>query len=121
MQGFKNVKAYVYGKGIITTNIGIDNGKIAYIGNEDLIDKPFEIDYDTVVLPGFIDQHIHGAGGCDAMDGSTDALSTIANAIASEGTTTFLATTMTQSPENILKAMTAVKEYIDSHGLYRQP
>lgn len=113
MKGFKNVKAYILGKGIVTTNIGIENGKIAYIGCEDLISDPILLSGDVVVLPGFIDEHIHGAGGADAMDGSREALSTIANAIASEGTTSFLATTMTQSPDNILNAMTAVKDYIE--------
>ena len=29
----------------------------------------------AVVVPGFIDEHIHGAAGCDAMDGSIEALS----------------------------------------------
>lgn len=113
MKGFKNVKAYILGKGIVTTNIGIENGKIAYIGCEDLISDPILLSGDVVVLPGFIDEHIHGAGGSDAMDGTVQALSTIANAIASEGTTSFLATTMTQSPDNILNAMTAVKDYIE--------
>ena len=45
------------------------------------------------------------------MDGSTEALKTIAETVAAEGTTTFLATTMTQSKENILKAMKAVRKY----------
>lgn len=114
MQGFKNVKAYIQGKGIITTNIGVENGKIVYIGDDQSkIDSPFDVSPDQVVLPGFIDEHIHGAAGADAMDGTTDALNTIATAIASEGTTAFLATTMTQSPENILNAMKAVKDYMD--------
>jgi N-acetylglucosamine-6-phosphate deacetylase len=65
----------------------------------------------AIVLPGFIDQHIHGAGGSDGMDGTVEDISVIAKTIASEGTTTFLVTTMTQSPENITKAMKAVKEY----------
>lgn len=116
MKGFKNVKAYILGKGIVTTNIGIENGKISYIGNDDIISEPYDISGDTVVLPGFIDQHIHGAGGADSMDGTTTALSTIANAIACEGTTAFLATTMTQSPENILKAMGAVNDYISANN-----
>ncbi len=112
MKGFKNINAYVYGQGIIKTNIGIEEGKIAYIGNDQtMITQPIEFEDETVLLPGFIDQHIHGAAGADAMDGTTDALKTIAEAVASEGTTGFLATTMTQSPENILKAMNAVKEY----------
>ncbi len=115
MKGFKNAKAYVYGKGIINTNIGFENGKIAYIGqDENIITEEISIKNDQVIVAGFIDQHVHGAGGADAMDGNTSALSTIANALASEGTTGFLATTMTQSPENILGAMKAVKEYMSS-------
>ena len=110
MKGLKNVSAYIAGKGIIKTNIGFENGKIAYIGDDDKnIESLFETD--GVVLPGFIDEHIHGAGGSDAMDGTTKDLSIIAETVAKEGTTTFLATTMTQSKENILKAMRAVKEY----------
>ncbi len=112
MKGFINAKCYVEGKGIITTNIGVENGKIAYIGDDaSLITEAYAYNEGEVVLPGFIDQHIHGAGGADAMDGTVQDLSTIANSVASEGTTGFLATTMTQSPQNILRAMNAVKEY----------
>lgn len=114
MKGFKNVKAYVEGKGVITTDIGIENGKIAFIQeNSGKITEPFNVKEGEIVVPGFIDEHIHGAMGSDAMDGTTEALNVIANAVASEGTTGFLATTMTQSPENILKAMGAVKEYVE--------
>lgn len=115
MKGFKNANAYIYGKGIIKTNIGFENGIITYVGNdESLITEEITVKDDQVIVAGFIDQHVHGAGGADAMDGTTQALSTIANALASEGTTGFLATTMTQSPENILGAMKAVKEYMQS-------
>ncbi|MBQ3596430.1 MAG: N-acetylglucosamine-6-phosphate deacetylase [Clostridia bacterium] len=113
MKGFKNVCAYVEGQGIVLTNIGIENGKIAYIGQDDSkITDVIPVENGQIVVPGFIDEHIHGAAGSDAMDGTVDALSTIANAVASEGTTGFLATTMTQSPENISKAMSAVKDYM---------
>ncbi len=116
MQGFKNALIYVEGKGIIKTNLGIEKGKIAYIGDdENKITCPLDYIDGQVVVAGFIDQHVHGAAGSDAMDGSVEALSNIANALASEGTTAFLATTMTQSPENILKAMNAVKEYKGSN------
>lgn len=113
MKGFKNALVYVEGQGIVKTNLGFENGKIAYIGNdESKISDAFPYVEGQVIVAGFIDEHIHGAAGADAMDGTTKALSDIANAIASEGTTSFLATTMTQSPENILKAMGAVKDYI---------
>ena len=40
MKGLKNVSAYVAGKGIIETNNEYENGKIAYIGDEEKnIDK----------------------------------------------------------------------------------
>lgn len=113
MKGFKNASVYVEGKGIITTNVAFENGIITYIGDDQSkITQPVEIGQGQVIVPGFIDQHIHGAMGADAMDATENALSTIAKAVASEGTTGFLATTMTQSPENISKAMVAVKDYI---------
>lgn len=112
MKGFLNAVCYIHGKGLVNTNVGIENGKIAYIGDDQsLITEALPYVEGNVVVPGFIDQHIHGAGGSDAMDGTVKDLSIIANSIAQEGTTGFLATTMTQSPENILKAMNAVKEY----------
>ncbi|MBR1983334.1 MAG: N-acetylglucosamine-6-phosphate deacetylase [Clostridia bacterium] len=111
MLGFKNVKAYIYGKGIVTTDVAIKDGKIAEIGKNLDITESFPFEDGQVLLPGFIDQHIHGADNADAMDGSVDALVKIAKAIAKEGTTSFLATTMTQSPENITNALKAVKEY----------
>ncbi len=111
MKGFKNCKAYIEGEGIVTTCIGVENGKIAYIGNDDTNIESYADMDGKIVLPGFIDEHIHGAAGCDAMDGTAEALKQIAEAIASEGTTGFLATTMTQSVENIERAMFAVKEY----------
>lgn len=112
MKGFINANIYVESKGIIKTNLAIDGDKIAYIGDDkSLITEVIDLPDGAIVVPGFIDQHVHGAAGSDAMDGTEKDLSNIANALASEGTTSFLATTMTQSKQNILKAMTAVKDY----------
>lgn len=109
MKGFKNVRAYLPEIGVVTTNIGFENGKIVYIGNDDSqIESIASVN--GIVVPGFIDQHIHGAGGSDGMDGTEKDLQTISETIAREGTTGFLATTMTQSPQNISKALTAVKD-----------
>ena len=116
MKGFKNVNAYVEGKGIIKTNIGVENGVITYIGNDDSkITEVYAYNEGAVVLPGFIDEHIHGAMGSDAMDGTTRDISIIANAVASEGTTAFCPTTMTQSPKNIYTALSAIKEYREAN------
>ena len=111
MRFFKNVTVYVGGKGLQKRNVyfGEKIEKITRFAwhKADEISLP----EDAIVLPGFIDQHIHGAGGSDAMDGTVADLKIIAEAIAREGTTGFLATTMTQSKGSILKALSAVKEY----------
>lgn len=60
--------------------------------------------------PGFIDIHIHGAGGYDTMDGTVDAIDSISKTIVKHGTTSFLPTTMTVSIEQINKSMHAIKE-----------
>lgn len=111
MKGFKNARIYAEGSGVIVADIEVENGKIVNIGKaRNDIDEYLDVSEYTVV-PGFIDQHIHGAGGSDAMDGNVEALEVISDSIAKEGTVGFLATTMTQSVENITKAMCAVKEY----------
>lgn len=109
MKGFKNANVYVYGKGVVNTSLTVENGKITSLSDEPA--EFYDIPEDAIVVPGFIDEHIHGSAGADAMDGTVSALETIARSIAGEGTVGFLATTMTQSPENISKAMSAVKEY----------
>ena len=77
MKGFINANVYVEGKGIVKTNIGFEGGKIAYIGDcADGIEAIATLSENQVVIPGFVDQHIHGAGGSDAMDGTVEALAT---------------------------------------------
>ncbi|HYK72069.1 MAG TPA: N-acetylglucosamine-6-phosphate deacetylase [Pseudoneobacillus sp.] len=66
------------------------------------------------LVPGFIDLHIHGAGGADTMDATNEALTTMAEILPKEGTTSFLATTMTTATEDIEKALENVANYMDS-------
>ena len=62
------------------------------------------------VAPGFLNLHIHGCGGSDAMDGTREALTTMSRLQASTGVTGFLPTTMTCSQEAIGKALSAIRE-----------
>ncbi len=59
----------------------------------------------SVLLPGLIDLHIHGANGADVMDASPEALKTISQTLAQDGVTGFLATTMTESAARIEAAI----------------
>ncbi len=111
MKTFKNVNVYVAGKGVKKCNLSFDE-KIEKISRcADKKAEVIELPDGAIVLPGFVDQHIHGAGGSDGMDGTVEDIAIIAKTIAAEGTTSFLVTTMTQSPENITKALSAVKTY----------
>ena len=111
MKCFKNATVYVDGEGLKKTTVCFDE-KIQKISRcADKSAEVIELPENAIVLPGFIDQHIHGAGGSDGMDGTVEDIAIIAKTVAAEGTTAFLVTTMTQSVENITKAMKAVKEY----------
>jgi len=63
------------------------------------------------VSAGFIDLHIHGSGGADAMDATPEALETISSTLLQTGTTSFLATTMTMSIEDIDNALQNIQDH----------
>ncbi|MBD5550006.1 MAG: N-acetylglucosamine-6-phosphate deacetylase [Lachnospiraceae bacterium] len=60
--------------------------------------------------PGFIDIHIHGAGGYDTMEGTREALAGIGRAIAVHGTTSYVPTTMTMDTASIRRVVKVVSE-----------
>jgi len=60
-----------------------------------------------IVLPGFIDVHVHGGAGRDTMEGG-DAARAIARMHARHGTTALLATTMTAPLDDIRQALAAL-------------
>ncbi|MGB7514388.1 MAG: N-acetylglucosamine-6-phosphate deacetylase [Candidatus Acidiferrum sp.] len=67
---------------------------------------------DRIAAPGFIDVHIHGAGGHDVMEGTDSALDAVTSMIGSHGTTAFVATTVTADPNLICKSSEGIARYI---------
>ena len=67
---------------------------------------------DKIAAPGFIDVHIHGAGGRDVMEGTTEALRRVAATIGAHGTTSFVATTVTADPDAIVHSSEGIAHYI---------
>lgn len=110
INGFRNSNVYIRGKGIVKSNIAIENGKIDL---EKACDNCLELDDKFIVVPGFIDKHIHGANNSDAMYPTYKDILNISRSIAKEGVTSYLPTTMTQSEENIIKALQNIKIYIE--------
>ncbi|WP_042349703.1 N-acetylglucosamine-6-phosphate deacetylase [Bacillus massiliigorillae] len=115
---FKNADIYLENEVLENGYVLITDDKITEIGSADQLEnKTFDnteiitLEKGTKIVPGFIDVHIHGAGGADTMDGTHEALRTMATHLPQEGTTSFLATTMTQSPENIVNALRNAASY----------
>src|SRR5579871_1910182 len=94
----------------------IRDGEIERIGKRDELELPAgatEIcSEDSTAVPGFIDVHIHGAGGRDVMEGTPEALATITKRVARFGTTSIVATTVTASTDDTLRAVEGVSKYI---------
>lgn len=76
--------------------------------------RTYEFTAAHYLAPGFIDMHIHGAKGCDVMDGSIASLETISSSLASEGVTGFLATTMTANSETTEEIISQIVKAKDS-------
>lgn len=116
-KGFKNTNIYIYGKGIVHTSLSIQNQTIDKI--EDQIDQEdlLELDKRFIVLPGFIDKHIHGANGSDFMNPTKKDIENILSVLVKEGTTSCLATTMTQSIDLIKSALKNLAEYIQDNPI----
>lgn len=73
-------------------DIRIKNGKIDEIGI--LFDDGVDMS-GKIILPGFVDIHIHGGNGGDASDNSIASLDKISTYLAKRGVTSFCPTTMT--------------------------
>lgn len=105
----KNCKI-IYCDRIEEGSVLIKDGKIAAI-NPIEVDDVHIIDAKGLYLsPGFIDIHIHGAGGHDTMEGTYEAINEISKAIVKHGTTSFLPTTMTCPASEIYEAVCAIHD-----------
>lgn len=111
--GFKNAR-------IITPMRVIDNGvlivrqgKIFDVGPEDKVKISQEGEVIDVagryLAPGFIDIHLHGGGGADAMDATEEAMERISAVHAKGGTTSLVLTTLTAPMKKITEAVKVIE------------
>jgi len=94
----------------------IEDELIADVGPAERIPVPptaTKIDTgNMIVVPGFIEPHIHGCGGVDVMEGTYEALNTVSRVLAHHGTTSFLPTTVSSSVEVLTSAVQGIGKLI---------
>ena len=94
--------------GWLLGRLDIDGGRIVDVQGRPVDESAVRADAATpVLLPGFIDLHVHGGGGADTMDAG-DAARTLARLHARHGSTSLLATTMTAPLAEIEAALRAL-------------
>lgn len=84
-----------------------DDGRVARISGTPMSEQAARDSRLPLVMPGFIDLHVHGGGGRDIMEGG-DALVRVSESHARYGTTALLATTMTAPLVDLDAAFTAM-------------
>lgn len=92
--------------------VAVENGKIAACGEgAPALPGAKRISLGGHYLaPGFIEMHTHGAGGCDFMDGTAEAMRTAAMTHLAHGTTTLFPTTLAATREEILRSIDALRQ-----------
>ena len=96
--------------------VAVEDGRIASIStradgalppNARVLDFP-----GATLAPAFFDVHIHGAGGHDVMEATPEALDAVGRMLASHGTGSFLATTVTAPLDATLRAVEGLAKRI---------
>jgi N-acetylglucosamine-6-phosphate deacetylase len=94
----------------------VEGAKIVTIGPREGVSVPRDARrFDATGLtavPGFVDVHIHGAGGHDVMEGTPEALAAVTRTVATHGTTSLVATTVTASEDSTCRAVAGIAEWM---------
>ena len=111
---FKNATLVTAGKVTADSWVAVKNGFILEVGTGDVPERFLSwetVDADGQYLcPGFIDNHCHGGGGHDFMDGTVDAILGAARAHMAYGTTTIAPTSLSSSDEELFAFIDNYKE-----------
>ena len=98
-------------QGFVRGAITVRDGRIDRIQGDAVPEDQARTSNLPLLLPGFIDLHVHGGGGHDTMAGG-DAIADIARTHARHGTTALLATTMTAPRDEIEAALRGLAPHV---------
>jgi N-acetylglucosamine-6-phosphate deacetylase len=91
--------------GVILGHIGVEDGLITEIKVDQSVES------EATLAPGYIDVHVHGWGGHNAMGGAA-ALTGMSRALGARGVTSFLPTAVTGSMEKLATFAETVRSWI---------
>ncbi|RMG69913.1 MAG: N-acetylglucosamine-6-phosphate deacetylase [Chloroflexi bacterium] len=91
--------------------VRVENGTITEIGTGGIQADIYAPD--MILMPGFIDLHVHGGNHFEAMDGTPHALKELSAFYARHGVTGFLPTTWTAARAPITNALKNIANLID--------
>ncbi len=100
-------RAFIGGEVRDRTLVSIDDDQIVAV-RDDVHPPADAVPVDGVIVPGFIDIHVHGGDGADFMDATDEAAARVASFHARHGTTALAATTLSGSREAIRDAVAAI-------------
>jgi N-acetylglucosamine-6-phosphate deacetylase len=107
-------KLFTPSESIAPGRLLIEGPTIAKVGPPDSLRIPDNAECidasQLMVMPGFIEPHVHGCGGVDVMDGTYESLNAISCILARHGTTSFLATTVSSPHEILTGAVQSIGE-----------
>ena len=95
--------------GVATGRVAIEGGRVVGFESEALDD-------DGWWAPGFVDVHVHGGGGGDAMDG-VEGVRALAAAHLPHGTTALLPTTLTAPWDEVMGGLRAIAAVLHEDAL----
>ncbi|MDE3199607.1 MAG: N-acetylglucosamine-6-phosphate deacetylase [Acidobacteriota bacterium] len=96
----------------------IEDNRIASLDSREAESLPTSAQHidlpNATLAPSFFDVHIHGAAGHDVMEGTPDALNAVGSFLATRGTASYLATTVTATVDATLRAVEGIAKRIAS-------
>lgn len=96
----------------VDADVLVAGGRITAIGNG--LDAAEQIDLaGAILLPGFIDVHIHGAVGVDVMEAAPAGLREVSNYLATQGVTSWVPTLVPGSDENYASVAATVSQCLN--------
>lgn len=100
-------RAFIDGRIRLGQTIMIDDDRIASVRPGVPSELP-QTGEDDLIVPAFVDLHVHGGGGADFMDGTPEAVEAVLQFHAHHGTGALAATTLSAETEQIDTALHAI-------------